>query len=100
MSGTYWSDRIPVHGPPATGRYHRNGSFLRRNEATPRLPTRDEATPPFLLRNEVTPRYPCGTRRRLVFSRRMRQRLLPRAGQGDASLSRAGGMTSSPRAEL
>ncbi|RZS04523.1 hypothetical protein BHM03_00034867 [Ensete ventricosum] len=95
----YRSDRILVHGPPATMRYrqnqslprknkatprlpvryHQNRSLLHRNKATPRLPAWDEATPPSPCKNEATPRLP--TRQKVTPP-------LPTRERGNASFSR------------
>ncbi|RRT54062.1 hypothetical protein B296_00028349 [Ensete ventricosum] len=78
-SGTYRSDRIPVRGPPATGRYHRIRS----------LPTqkRGDASSPRAGRGDAS--FP---------AQEQGDASSPRAGRGDASfLAQEQGDASSPR---
>ncbi|RWW63268.1 hypothetical protein BHE74_00029561 [Ensete ventricosum] len=89
----YKSDRIPVRGPPATGRYRRNRRLPVRGQGD--ASSSNEGTRRFLVfqrENEVPPRLlGWGTRRHLVFPPgNEAPSHLPVGERGDASSPCAG----------
>ncbi|RWW18869.1 hypothetical protein GW17_00017117 [Ensete ventricosum] len=91
MGGTYRSDRIPIHGPPATGRCHASPRVRTRQRGDASSPcARTRHRPPRLLTGKqgTASSSRAGTRRCIVFQQENEATpRLPASVQGVASSS-------------